>query len=194
MNPNLRSLQKLILWISLFTNIAFVTAFCFLERNDCESLVQEKDLLKQHNRLIVDYFWDRNFIIEEKILLDRENGPLMSELSGAHHIGLWISDKQCESCIEFCFTKIKSLPDSIMSKVIVFMDIENPRVKKMLEQKIPGSLKAINYRFYDSNPLFVSPVFALITPEVEVTEIFHATPNLPSITDFYMEKISLSLR
>ena len=190
-------MAKKILWISVFLNIALILYFPVnLIRNHvvCDNLLRSSTILKQENKMLLNYFWKNNFISTKRINLDVANNEQFLKLKNNYHIGLWISDKQCGACVDSCIQKIGILPDSIRSKIVVFMDEKNPRIKIMQQKKIPDSIPIINYSFYDSDNIFLSPVFAMISPSLEISNVFNATPTLPSVTDYYFEKISLYLK
>ena len=95
--------------------------------------IQEKEIT---TNLLLSHFWDHDFLLKEKFELDIDNINVLNSLAGHTNIGLWIEEKHCGPCIDFCFEEINSLPDSIKSNIVVFLDYENPRIRRVQKEKI----------------------------------------------------------
>lgn len=153
------------------------------------AILKEKDSFKIEKELVLQYFWQRIFVSPDNVTLDIVNDSVLHSITGDSHLGLWISDKHCSECVDFALTKLLNLPDQVKSRVIIFSDYENPRLRKIINEKISGGFYVIDYRFYNKGTLHNAPLFGIVSPKLGISKIFFPAKELPLLTDYYLSKI-----
>lgn len=167
----------------------FLIAGFFRQSKRIGKLQSEKEYLRFENKRLLDYLWDRNYLTTSEISLNLGDDTLLTEMAGIYHLGLWISDKQCSACVDFALNKIKELPDTIQQQVIIFADYQNPRLRKLIQEKIPDQLLIIDYPFSSEGKIFSTTFFAIISSDLEITRVFYPPTELPLLTDHYFSKV-----
>ncbi len=180
----------------LFASLVFLLLLTKLIHINKENktLKLEKDIYKAERNQILNHFWENTYLIPNSIKLDLNNDSIIRSIAGDSYLALWISDKQCSTCVDFALSKLYELPDSIKDRTIVFSDYENPRIWKIVNEKISGRFKVICYPFSNKGSIYQTPFLGILTPNFEIRTIFYPIKEIPTLTDFYITKIVSNLR
>jgi hypothetical protein len=173
--------------------LAVLSAFLFIQYirlSDKNIAIQkEKNSFSAEKDMILEYFWQRIFLTPDRITIDIDS-DLYSSITGDSHLALWISDKHCAECVNFILATLHKLPDHVKSKIIIFSDYQNPRLRKIINEKISGEFDVFDYSFSNRSTLYNSPFMGIVSPNLEVSKIFFPAKELPQLTDYYLAKIS----
>lgn len=153
------------------------------------AVLKEKESYSAEKDLVLQYFWQRIFVSPDNVTIEIVNDSILNSIAGDSLLALWISDQHCSECVDFTLNKLHNLPDQLKPRVIIFFDYENPRLRKIISEKISGEFDVVDYRFTDKGDLYNAPFFGIVSPNLAVSKIFFPAKELPHLTDYYLSKV-----
>jgi hypothetical protein len=172
--------------------LAALSVFLFIQYirlSDKNIAIQkERNSISAEKDMVLEYFWQRIFVPPDRITIHIDS-DLYSSIAGNSHLALWISDKHCSECVNFILAILHKLPDQVKSKIIIFSDYQNPRLRKIINEKISGDFHVFDYKFPNVGTLYNFPFIGIVSPNLEVSKIFFPAKELPQLTDYYLARI-----